>query len=367
MAPVTEVVLHVGAFKTGTSYVQRGLWLNRQGLAQHGVLYPGSTSATQASAVRAVVLAKGAAEGAGGPGGWDLWEALAAECRGWRGPVAVVSMEFLAGLPEAKRIRVVRSLAPCSVRVIYSARSLTETLPSQWQNSVRWGRSWSYEQYVEAVVHPSSGRGAARHFWRRHRWPRILSRWQRTAGVQRTSILTVPPPGSPSGLLWQRFLTALASPAESFESPPTSNESLSAEAAEVLRRLNVSAQGRGINSREGRKRVLTELRRASREPSLRTRRLVFPDQYRAWADVRTDQLLAGVQRTGTDVVGDLRDLRPAPTVRPGGVSQPSQLAEADLLPVVGFVLRGLGRSDQVVQTGDLDATIATLSRVAFGL
>jgi hypothetical protein len=365
---VTEAVLHVGAFKTGTSYIQRGLWLNRPGLAQHGVLYPGATSAAQASAVRAVVLARSAAEDADGPGGWDLWDALAAECREWRGPMAVVSMEFLAGLPEAKRQRVVRSLAPRSVRVIYSARSLTETIPSQWQNSVRWGHSWSYEHYVDAVVHPSSGRGAARHFWHRHDWPQILSRWQRTTGVQRTSMVTVPPPGSPPGLLWQRFLTVLAIPAESFEPPPPSNESLGAEAAEVLRRLNANRQEGGTASlpRQKRKRVLTQLRRASREPSLRTRRLVFPDQYRAWADARTDQLLAGVRRAKTDVVGDLRDLQPATEVRPGGVSQPSRLGEADLLPVVGFVLRGLKRSDAVVQTGDLDASIVMLSRVAFG-
>src|SRR3954451_9965956 len=45
-APVTEpttrrrVIVHVGAPKTGTSFVQDVLWLNREALAAQGVLYP---------------------------------------------------------------------------------------------------------------------------------------------------------------------------------------------------------------------------------------------------------------------------------------------------------------------------------------
>ena len=40
---MTRVYLHIGAPKTGTTYLQEVLFTNRARLAEHGVLYPGES------------------------------------------------------------------------------------------------------------------------------------------------------------------------------------------------------------------------------------------------------------------------------------------------------------------------------------
>ncbi|NUS49791.1 MAG: hypothetical protein HOQ22_01965, partial [Nocardioidaceae bacterium] len=42
---MTRVFLHIGAPKSGTSYLQSTLWRNRALLREHGLLLPGSRAA----------------------------------------------------------------------------------------------------------------------------------------------------------------------------------------------------------------------------------------------------------------------------------------------------------------------------------
>jgi hypothetical protein len=48
---MTRVYLHIGAPKTGTTYLQEVLFRNRARLAEHGVLYPGDSTAAHYAAV----------------------------------------------------------------------------------------------------------------------------------------------------------------------------------------------------------------------------------------------------------------------------------------------------------------------------
>jgi len=47
-----RVFLHVGAPKSGTTFLQTVMWENREGLAERGVLIPGGAATTSNLALR---------------------------------------------------------------------------------------------------------------------------------------------------------------------------------------------------------------------------------------------------------------------------------------------------------------------------
>ena len=57
------VVLHIGAMKTGTSYIQSLLWKNRELLAERGVQSPGRAWRHQKKAAQDLLASRGNAGG----------------------------------------------------------------------------------------------------------------------------------------------------------------------------------------------------------------------------------------------------------------------------------------------------------------
>ena len=96
---MARVVLHIGAPKTGTSFVQSVLSNNRGLLAERGVLWPGKAWSDQ---VRAVEDLRDAArdDAPSAP----RWDALVQQVDRFDGDVAIISMEWLClGSPEMAR------------------------------------------------------------------------------------------------------------------------------------------------------------------------------------------------------------------------------------------------------------------------
>lgn len=216
----SRVVLHVGLMKSGTSYLQGRL----TGLRSGGFLFPGSVWRDQVVAVSDVLgrsqRAEGDFEGA--------WSRLVSEIAAWDG-TAIVSMEFLGPASPEQISSVVGSFA-CPVEVVVTARDLGRAVPAMWQESLKNGRSWSFGAYVAALrAEPEHG------FWRQQDLGGILTRWAAAAPV---TVVTVPPPGSASDLLWQRFCTATGLPVDACPPPTGGNESLGAASSGVLRSVN---------------------------------------------------------------------------------------------------------------------------------
>ena len=72
---MTRVVLHIGAFKTGTSFIQDSLFLNKKALADRGVLVPGATWSTHSRAVRDLLRQVNATD-TGASGQWQAGRQL---------------------------------------------------------------------------------------------------------------------------------------------------------------------------------------------------------------------------------------------------------------------------------------------------
>src|SRR5690606_37680947 len=109
----STVVLHIGAMKSGTSFLQQALLANRDALAAQGVLFPGGTFRRQVLAVIDVLGQK--RDGQVVPRSRGAWRRLLREVRAHE-RTSVISMEFLGPALRADIRRVLDSLAPAEVR-----------------------------------------------------------------------------------------------------------------------------------------------------------------------------------------------------------------------------------------------------------
>ncbi len=342
MVARAEVVLHIGAFKTGTSFIQSALSLNRSTLADDGILFPGKTWPEQVHAVRDLA-ARSMPEAPVTARTADTWDRIADDCRRWDGPLAVFSMEFLSTARPAVVGAAIRSFDPKQVRVVYTARDLTYAIPAQWQESLQSSRrTWTLREYADDIMRPvGQFTDATKHFWRKHNWQRVLHRWLQDLPTSQVTLVTFPRPGSSPTELWHRFGVAAGFDATKYPIPPLSNESLGAESLEVARRVNLEASSRGaVTISPTFRRVLCKGVMAARKPMEPA--VVFPDDLTPWVAQRTERLITKVQRLGPVVVGSMDDLRPRPREHlPNSTSRTEGFAIADLVPAAESAASGL--------------------------
>lgn len=308
-----SVILHIGLMKTGTSYLQGILETNRATLRDRGVLWPGDSWLDQIGAVQ-VVLDNPDVRAVPTP---NPWSRLVDQISAAPEPTAIVSMEWLSFISPSKAKAVADSLHEHRVTVVVSVRDLVRTVPAQWQESTQNGAVWEYLDYVEDLTSKQPWKTpGGRHFWHKQGVGRILRAWDDAVGAENIVLLTIPPAGSPRGLLLERFLGIAGVGASGIAESGWGNESLGAASAEVMRRVNVIAKASAMPPEEyntGVKHALAKdtlaLRRSS-EPTL-----VLPDRYLGWARKRSAELRNEIEAVGPAVVGDLAELDPRPPQR----------------------------------------------------
>ena len=310
--PLTQTVfLHIGAFKTGTTYLQNVLWNNRARLADEGILVPGKAMRDQPLA--ALELLDVSRDGYRSPKSEGAWQRLVEGIGSWQGHAAVTSMEFLS-LAKTEHVRtVVADLAPAEVHVVLTARDLARVVPAAWQERMRNAKTFTWAEFVAAVQDPDQvGNPPAKGFWEQQDLPAILRRWGRAVPAERVHVVTVPPPGSPPTLLLERFGRVLGSDATGWDPDvEQSNESMGAVEAEFLRRINWRIS-EAVEWPVYEHAVNNMLGRGALAARPHPRRLVLPPEGLAWAAERAHGIVRAIERAGYPVVGDLGDLVPVP-------------------------------------------------------
>jgi hypothetical protein len=332
-----DVCLHIGAMKTGTTYVQRMLGGNHEQLEREGIVYPMPWS-DQVEAVRDVLKMKGGSHLGSIEGHWQL---MVERLHQWQGSRAILSVEFLS-FANAGQIRtIVDGLAPSNVQVVLGVRDLARVLPAQWQTAVRNGKRQTYREYLKGVTAKRPTRTKL-HFWKRQDVGRIAADWAKVIGPDHVTVVTVPPRGADPGELWRRMAVAMNLDTIQLAERTPSNESLGPTGTELLRRINESADAtemstwayqHGIN-RALSHRVLPDI--SDPHPSVRV-----PDEYHDWVRHESDRVLAELRDADVRVIGDLADLEPM--LVPGApFVWPEQLPEADLLTFAVSALTAFG-------------------------
>jgi hypothetical protein len=318
-----QLYLHVGAPKSGTTYLQRILETNRTALEAAGVLLVGRRHLDRVHAAMAVREDPRLDDL--GPQARTAWRRLAEQVRTSHLPKAILSYELFAGASAEQARRALGDLQGIDVHLVVTARDFAKAVPSAWQERLKFALTTPLEDWTPP---PESAGPRAEWGWRTMDPAGVASRWAADLPPDRVHIVTVPAAdGAAKDELWRRFAEAcrLDVPGLDLRLDRT-NESLGLVGAELLRRVNERVTAPIDTSREQAVWLRDTLAHAVLAPLGREPIGVTDDQF-AEAVARSDACIARISAAGYRVHGDLEDLRAS---RPGGRT-PSQATESELL------------------------------------
>lgn len=333
-----RMYIHIGPYKTGTTYVQGLLTVNQERLREQGMLFPGGSFRAQGRAVREI-LRRGAMPTTGRTVEGE-WQKLRIEIREWEGPAAVLSHELLATALPGEVARVCRAFKRLDVHVVFTARDLTRVAPAMWQTGLRSKRVFTWEEYVQSLREPQGDFGPwGKKFWQCEDAAAVLKRWRKHLPLENLNVVTVPRPGNPPELLWQRFCAAVGiDPAGLDLEAPRSNPSLGAAESELVRRVNVAMETTEIQASQW----LYWVRWLGRalETRAEIQKFTMPVADIAWMTDRAQHVIAGLRAGGYPVIGDFDDLLPE-AVTVDKAHHPSDTTDAAVLEVAVDSIRRL--------------------------
>lgn len=354
----SRLVVHIGPRKTGTTYLQRVLQLLSPDLAGDGLLYPttyrGRDDYNHVGAVTDLTHAdetKNLTRWSGRDG--SDWSALTAAVARYDGTV-LISAENLGGLRPTAARALLDGLGVHDVHVVITMRDLGRILPSSWQQHIRNTHTQPYKAYLRRRAR-ERGTGVPAHmqeawdsdrsqvFWRSYAYGALVRRWQRLVGSDAVTVVTLPPPGAGSSLLWSRFRDAV-DPERLPEIAPAlpafvANVGSTEAEAYLLRAFNVEAKRQGWKRRttnEMQQRLLATglLDRPDRGRPLGLPYRMLPT-VQGWA--QTD--IADIHTTGARVVGTTDDLIVPDSAATRGRPQAEEIAAAGAFAAVHSLQR----------------------------
>ena len=304
-SPSTRVVLHIGAPKTGTSYLQLMLWRNRRALARQGVHVPGKRMMDHFQAGRDVLERKRPPTHPLPP--WDgAFDELLAEIRRSGAHTGVISCEdFSLATPDQVE-RTFARLDGFAVDVVYGTRSFARQLTSQWQESVKNFNRRDLPEWLADIRRRDASEG----FWMFNDVPAIVERWKPPSG--RFHVVTVPGRNASDDEIWRRFLQAVGTQPRRTARVRRLNESLGYVEASLLVRVqsHLPRQAPVVRIRNVVKGFLVLQALAGRPDQVP---ITLPPSDRAWVDEETARRRETLRRDDVELLGDLGDLDVLPT------------------------------------------------------
>lgn len=236
------VHFHIGLPKTGTTFLQTTMWANRPALRAQGFLYPGRTRMDHYHASQEVRGASPARMGSHA----GVWERLVDELARWDGD-GLVSHEFMSMATAQQARRAVEALAPAQVHLVVTVRSYVLQFPAVWQEALKMNSDLGFDEFLDRALAEQPGRrGRLRGgwSWQSQDIPKVLGSWMEAVPADRLTVVTVPPPGAPRGLLWERWKQAIGIDDSAFDLEVSyANESLGAAQAALLERVKPHLSG----------------------------------------------------------------------------------------------------------------------------
>jgi hypothetical protein len=296
----SQVFLHIGLPKTGTTYLQSVLWESQETLAGDGFLLPGAGHREHLWAALDLQERPNLAQRhRKAPG--TLARLVKAVNR-HPGP-AILTHEFMCGAGREQARRLVESLSPAEVHVVITARDTLGMLTAGWAEYVKNGGT----KPLSAMRGDRLG-GQGEFGWRTWDLGGVLRRWGRHVPPERVHVLPMPGPDEPRDQHWRNFAGVLGLDPDRYDAPEEPrNPALGVVQVELLRRVNPhltdfrSAVDRGTWIRG----YLAEghLVRHGGE------RLGADDGQVAECRARAERAVGIIERRGYHVVGDIARLR----------------------------------------------------------
>lgn len=329
-----RVYLHVGAPKSGTTYLQRVLETNRALLAEAGVLVVGERHLDRVHA--AMVVRQDPRLDALPDHASAAWERLVAQIRRWRGEVAVLSYELFAGASAEQVETALADLDGLEVHVVITARDLGRAVPSAWQERLKFALTTPLERWKPR---PESAGVRAEWGWRTMDPAGVAARWGAALPHQRVHVVTVPRETRDGHELWHRFADACGLDVPGLRlTVERANESLGLVAAELLRRVNEKV-GEPITGNREQARWLRDTLAHGVLVDLGREPIGLTDRQFADAAKRAETAVARLREAGYAVHGDLGDLTATrPEARTPGEASDAELLEVAIEAIVRLLL-----------------------------
>ena len=348
------VYLHIGAPKTGTTFLQDVMWHHREQLADAGVRFSRRRYSDHFRACLDLLELSGRR-------GWSegRWDDVVAQTLSWAG-TSVISHELFAPAKPHQVGRALATLGSDRVHIVYTVRDLWRLLGTEWQESTKHGRTLTFDAYLRDVLEQRRKGVVGRWFWSVHDPLDVLDRWGSGLPPERVHVVTVPPAGADPGLLWKRFAGLVGIDPDTVDTTVARvNTSLGAEEVTFLRQVNerIDVRRRGTAIDPFYSRFVKDLLAQEILAARPDKQPYAPpperfDEVHEWASRTVDRL----RSAGYDVVGDLDELLPR---RAGGTRAdpdavtPDEIVEVGLDAVAGLVRKtarmreahGFGRPD----------------------
>lgn len=319
-----RVFFHVGAPKTGTTFLQTVVWHNRDELRRHGLLYPGHSHRDHLHASQVV---RGRQRALGRPDHADSWDRIVGELAEWPAD-GLISHEFFGMASSAQARRALARLAPAEVHVIVTARDYARQFAADWQESLKMNCDLSLDEFVEQGLRHELPRPWG---WNSHDVVATLERWGGSLPRDRVHVITVPRSGAPRDLLWRRWCAVLGLDPDAYDLDVAfANESLGAAQAALLQRVKPRLSGPLVEGPEKHRWVRAYfahdvlLAQGGERFSLRAHHFARLQQ-------AAEEAVSEIEKAGYDVEGDLTELVPEPDTQ--SRPYPDDLDDSELLAV----------------------------------
>jgi hypothetical protein len=330
-----RVYLHVGTPKSGTTYLQAGLWQNREPLHDSGLLFPGRGPFDHNRA--SIVVRNGKHLPGRRKGVPKLWRRLTEQAAAYDGTV-VLSNEWYLAADREQVAAAVEQLGGEPVHVVVTTRSLVRLVPAAWQESLKVGRGHSLGDFVEGL-----GEGRTKWTWQVLDPAAVARHWADVVGPERVHVVTMPEKPTHAGQLWERFAETVGFDPHAVELPPReANESMSVQAARLMQEFGPAlkeevdehdASWRG-HARWLRTAVVRRvLAGVPGDP------IGVGEELRSELLARSERSVADLRELGCPVTGDLDELLGG-TDR-AGARHPDTVTETELLDVSRQLAVGL--------------------------
>jgi len=318
----TQVYFHVGAPKTGTTFLQGVMRHNREALREQGVLFPGATAREHLHASQVV------REVTKHPRRLDrleAWDRLVSELAEWPG-VGIISHEFFGMATEEQARAAIERLAPAEVHVVLTARDFVRQFAADWQESLKMGLDLKLDDFLRRADRNRLPRPWG---WNAHDIVGTLERWGAALPPERVHVVTVPQVGAPRDLLLRRFCSVVQVDADALDlGAAFSNQSLGVVQAELLRRLKPHLSTPLDDAPERHRWLRGYFAHDVLLTQSGARFTLRPEQAEVLS-ARGRAAIEAIRSAGYDIVGDLEELVPAPL--DPDLRHPSDVSDSEVL------------------------------------
>lgn len=325
-----RVFFHIGAPKSGTTFLQTLMWTNRELLADRGLLYPGRRRFDHYLAHEYVRWPDRRTDEVRA-----AWDRVVGPVADWPGDV-LISHEFFSALRPGQVRRLVAQVQPTEIEVVCTVRDYVRAFPSVWFEALKMGSPRSFDGFLDDML---GGDDRSAWSWRTQDVPKILRQWSSAVSPDRVHVVTVPPAGGPSGVLWSRWCAAIGIDGTSLVTDVAlPNESLGVRQSALLLRAQQHLTDPLLSAAETHRwfRGYFAQEILARQPG--TRFGMSARHAEAFGRLSA-QAADALAEAGYQVHGDLDDLRPQPPYPE--LPSPDDVSEHDQLDVAAIAIDAL--------------------------